>query len=361
MGDSKPIVMVTGAASALAAHLLPFLSACEVVGLDAKGPATHLPIQFASLDIAKEESCVELTSLIQQAKPVGVIHLAFDADDARTFDQDRMWHHNVAGTARVMEAVTEANRDVHIVEKFIYLSSALVYGPDLQAPASEISPLGTEDFPFVKQQVEADQVVKHRAPALRGCSVFMLRTQVLAGRNVNNYLIDAFRGIPQGEGKRAERLREKGERLSYVLPFGNDYLAAKKQFLHADDLGRLVAYILARTEPESQRLTLMNVAGRGEALTAQQCLTLARATVKRVPGKLALEKMLEYRWNAHLSPVAPEFLPYIVGGSWVTVDRLKKFLGADYESVIRYPNAEAFADSFAAMPQNFTQSSVAQK
>jgi nucleoside-diphosphate-sugar epimerase len=363
MSEAKPAVIVTGVAGQIGVRLLPFFSAYDITGVDTVPPATDLPLRFESLDLAKEESCMQLTSIIQELKPVGVIHLAFDPNSPghNVTDADSMWHSSVAGTARVMEAITEANRDIHIVEKFIYQSSALVYGPDVAAPANEDSPLAAAEFPFALQLMEADQVVKQRAPALRGCSVFMLRPQLAAGPGVHNYLIDAFRGAPQGDGRRAQRLRDKRERVSYVLPFGNDYLQKKKQFLHVDDLARLVAYLLARTEPESQRLTLLNTAGRGDALTVEQCVQAAHATLKRVPGKLGLEKVLEYRWKAGISPVSPDFLPYMIGDSLVSTDRLQKFLAADYEKVIHYTNAEAFSDSFMPMKENSVQSSLTEE
>jgi nucleoside-diphosphate-sugar epimerase len=363
MSDSRPAVIVTGAGSELAAHILPFLAEYEVIGLDLEPPAVNSLRQFISFDLSKEESCGELTALIHEIKPVGIVHLAFakDVSESKNYDADRMWHINVAGTARVMEAITEANRDVHIVEKFMYVGNAFVYGPELNVPATEDARLAAEDLIFAQQQVEADQVVQQRAPSLRGCSVFMLRPQVLTGAGLHNYLIDTLRGVPEGSGKRAERLRQKGERLTYALPFGNDYLKVKKQFLHADDLARVIAYILARTEPESQRLTLMNVSGRGEALTVEQCVAVAKATLKRVPGKLGMEKLMEYRWNAGISSVRPEFYPYVLGESIVTTDRLKKFLGQDYESVIHYTNADAFADSFSHAAQMAAQPSMAEK
>jgi nucleoside-diphosphate-sugar epimerase len=360
MSEAKPTVIITGIAGQIGVRLLPFFSAYDITGVDAVPPATDLPLRFESLDLAKEESCLQLTSIIQELKPVGVVHLAFDPNSPghnRT-DADSMWHSSVAGTARVMEAITEANRDVHIVEKFIFQSSALVYGPDISAPANEETPLAAADFPFALQQMEADHVVKQRAPALRGCSVFMLRPQLIAGPGLHNYLLDAFRGTPQGDGKRAQRLRNKGERISYVLPFGNDYLQKRKQFLHVDDLARLVAFILARTEPESQRLTLLNAAGRGDALTVEQCIQAANAALKRAPGKLGLEKVLEYRWNAGISSVAPEFLPYMIGDSLLNTDRLQKFLGADYENVIRNTNAEAFLDSFVSVKADSVQTAL---
>ena len=48
----------------------------------------------------------------EKLQPVSVVHLAFVIDPQRTgmLDVGTMWQINVAGTARVMEAITEANR-----------------------------------------------------------------------------------------------------------------------------------------------------------------------------------------------------------------------------------------------------------
>jgi hypothetical protein len=40
-------------------------------------------------------------------------------------------------------------------------------------------------------------------------------------------------------------------------------------------------------------------------------------------------------------------MPYITGEYLMNTDRLRKYLGDDYEHVIRYTIADAFADSFA--------------
>jgi nucleoside-diphosphate-sugar epimerase len=90
--------------------------------------------------------------------------------------------------------------------------------------------------------------------------VFILRPPIFAGASVENYLLGAFRGTPNGKGTRAARMRENGKRLPCILPFGKQYLDNKIQFMHVDDMARLVAWILQR-EPEAQRLTKLNLAG----------------------------------------------------------------------------------------------------
>jgi nucleoside-diphosphate-sugar epimerase len=130
-----------------------------------------------------------------------------------------------------------------------------------------------------------------------------------------------------------------------MLPFGKKYLDNKIQFIHVDDMARLIAWILQR-EPEAQRLTTLNVAGRGEPLTFERCIRMAQARLVRVPGKWAMRRVLQFLWRWKISAIPPDAVPYMTGQYIMNTDRLKKFLGADYEKVIRYTIADAFADSF---------------
>ncbi len=245
------------------------LSSFRVMGVDMRPPVTALPIQFTQMDLGLESSCLEFIQLLREVRPVAVVHLAFVLDAVRTgvLDRDKIWQINVAGTARVMEAVTEANRDWPMIEKFVFTSSVAAYGPDLSKPATEESPLAAHTYAYGIHKMESDRVVQQRAAALRGCSAYILRPHIFAGASVDNYFMEAFRGAPGGKSKRAARMREQGKRLPCMLPRGNQFLQNRIQFVHIDDVARLIAYILKKTQPESQRLTILNVAGRGAPLT----------------------------------------------------------------------------------------------
>jgi nucleoside-diphosphate-sugar epimerase len=350
MDGDKPTVIVTGVAGNLGRRLLPHLADYQIIGVDLNPPQTSDPLRFVRMDIGLEESCRDLFVLVREARPVAVIHLAFVLDPVRTgvLDLDRMWQINVAGTARVMEAITEANRNDSIVRRFVFPSSVSVYGPDLREPVSEDCPFGAHTLPYAIHKMESDKVVQQRAPALRGCSVFMLRPHIFAGASVENYMIGAFRGTPNGQTKRAAKMRDRGKRLPCVLPYGQHYLENRIQFVHVDDMARLLAHIVRRTEPESQRLTVLNVAGRGEPLTFDRCIEMAHARLRRVPGKWAFRLVLQSMWKLGISAIPPEAAPYMTGQYIMNTDRLSKFLGDDYENVIRYTIADAFADSFTA-------------
>ncbi|HUJ94976.1 MAG TPA: NAD-dependent epimerase/dehydratase family protein [Terriglobales bacterium] len=348
MAENKPTVVVTGISGNLGLRLLPQLSGFNVVGVDLKPPASDALTRFESIDLGEEASCREMLLLLREARAVAVVHLAFVIDPIRTnvLDSDRMWHINVAGTARVMEAITEANRDETLVQKFIFPSSVSAYGPDLPGPVTEDFPLGAHTLPYAIHKMESDKVVQLRAPALRGCSAYMLRPHILAGASVENYLLGAFRGTPNGGGVRAARMRERGARLPCMLPYGQKYLDHKIQFVHVDDAARLIAHILRKSEPEAQRLTILNVAGRGESLTFERCIQMAHAKLWRAPSKYAFRLALQAYWKLGISAIPPEAWPYMTGQYIMSTDRLQKFLGSNYDDVIRFTVTDAFADSF---------------
>jgi len=347
MDSAKPTVVVTGISGNLGQRLAPMLADYTIVGIDVTPPATPVD-RFVPLDLGKEDSTRELFLLLRELQPASVVHLAFVIDPQRSgvLDVDTMWQINVAGTARVMEAVTEANRNAGAnIRQFIFPSSVSAYGSDIPDAVTEDAPLKAHTLPYALHKKESDLVVQQRAPALRGCSVFILRSHIFAGASVENYLLGAFRGTPNGKSKRAARMRDQGKRLPSMLPFGKKYLDNKIQFIHVDDMARLIAWILHR-EPEAQRLTTLNVAGRGDALTFAQCIQLAHANLWRVPGRWGLRKVLQFLWRVKLSSIPPDAVPYMTGQYIMNTDRLKQFLQTDYERVIRYSIADAFADSF---------------
>src|SRR4030081_878753 len=348
MDTAKPIILVTGVSGNLGQRLVPMLSDYQVVGLDITPPTHCQGDRFVALDLGAEESTREFLLLFRELQPVSVVHLAFVIDPQRSgvLDVDRMWQINVAGTARVVEAITEANRNGGAnIRQFIFPSSVSAYGPDLPDAVTEDAPLAAHTLPYAIHKRESDLVVQQRAPSLRGCGVFILRPHIFAGATVENYLMGAFRGTPNGKSSRAARMRQSAKRLPCMLPFGQKYLDNKIQFVHVDDMARLIAWILKR-EPEAQRLTILNVAGRGDSLTFAQCIELAHAKLLRVPGQWGMGRVLQFLWNWKISAIPPDAVPYMTGEYIMNTDRLKKFLGEDYERVIEKTNFEAFADWF---------------
>jgi nucleoside-diphosphate-sugar epimerase len=345
-GD-KPTILVTGISGNLGSRLLPLLDDFQVIGVDIAPPQFSGALRFEKADLGREASCRQLVQILRESQARAVVHLAFIFDPVRAgvLDAERMWQINVAGTARVLEAITEANRRGCAIDTFIFPSSTTVYGAETPDPAPENHALAAESLSFAIHKQEADNVVRLRATTLGNCASYVLRSAFFSGATVENYLINTLRGLPTGKSKRAERLRQRGKHLPLLTP-GASYRQNRSQFVHIDDIARLIAHILHRTAAQKQELTVLNVAGRGEALSFDEVAALAHARVLRVPGKWAMRRILGLYWNRGVSAVPPEATPYLCGSCIADTSHLREFLGSSYEKVIRYSIATGLQDSF---------------
>ncbi|MBZ5646885.1 MAG: NAD-dependent epimerase/dehydratase family protein [Acidobacteriia bacterium] len=352
MSDAPQTVLITGVAGNLGLRLLRELLDFQVIGLDKARPGADLPLRFESIDLGEEASCGQMVSVLRETGAQAVVHLAFVIDPVRTgvLNVDRMWRINVAGTARVMEAIAVVNRTGGAVKKFIYPSSVSAYGSDFPKAVSEDYRLGGHTLPYSIHKREADEVVQERAPALGDCATYLLRPHIFTGATMQNYLVGALRGTPTGLGKLGAWLRERGTRLPIVLPMGERYLQTKWQFVHVDDVARLVAHILRREDKRGE-LTVLNVAGRGRSLSFGECVRIANAKMVRLPGQAACRKVLGLMWNMGISGVPAEALPFFVGSYTMDTSRLQKFLGSEYEKVMQHTVEEALADSFVPVAE----------
>jgi nucleoside-diphosphate-sugar epimerase len=349
----KPTVLITGISGNLGVRLLQQLPDFQVIGADIQEPENPSAFaRFEKIDLAEERSCDQMLELMRAYRPESVVHLAFVLDPLRTgvIDKKRMWQMNVAGTSRVTEAIAEHNRMLGGIEKFIFPSSALVYGPDLAKPATEDAPLNAQSLPYALHQQEADRTVQARAKGMK-CKAYILRPHVYAGATVQNYQLGVLRGIPGGKGRLAERLRRQNKRLPLWLPSRGNYLEHKFQFVHVDDVARLIAHILRRKLADP-KLTILNVAGRGDPLELRRCIDIAGIEVQRVPAKAICKQALRLLWDLGVSDIPPDALPYLLGSSTMDTARLRVFLGEHYRSIIEHTCEEALADSFTVMPQS---------
>ncbi len=352
MPAEKPTVLVTGISGNLGLRLLRQLGDFRVVGVDMAPPAEESALAaFERIDLGQERSCQQSIELLKSSGATAVVHLAFVIDPIRTgvLDVPRMWQINVAGTARVMEAIAVVNRLGGAVRKFIFPSSVSAYGPELPYPVREDYPLGAHTLPYAIHKQESDEVVRGRAESLGECSTFVLRPNIFTGASMQNYLVGALRGTPTGRGRLGKRMRDKGTRLPMLLPFGAKYLEKRFQFVHVDDMARLIVWILRRPETAAE-LIVLNVAGRGEPLTLADCARIADSKIKRLPGRGLCRMVLQLMWDLGISGIPPEALPYMIGSYTMNTRKLQEFLGPDYDRVIQHTVESALRDSFRREP-----------
>src|SRR5436305_12498487 len=152
-------VLVTGISGNLGSRVLLQLSSFRVVGVDLYAPIAAPGLwRFESMDLGDEASCDQLIRILREENIRSVVHLAFVIDPLRTgiLDVDRMWQVNVAGTARVMEAITEVNRHGGAVDTFIFPSRVSAYGPETPYPVKEDYPLGAHTLPYAIHKHDTD-------------------------------------------------------------------------------------------------------------------------------------------------------------------------------------------------------------
>jgi nucleoside-diphosphate-sugar epimerase len=354
LNDPRPAILVTGISGNLGRRLLPLLSDCRVVGVDISPVPGRPDIVVHPLNIGHESSCVQLVRLLRETGAEAVVHLAFVIDPLLTgvSDRNRMWQINVAGTARVMEAIAEVNRHGGNVRKFIYPSSVSVYGPETPPLVDEDAPLRAHTLTYAVQKAEADGVVRFRAISMGNCSTYLLRPHIFAGSSVENYLVNAIRGRAYGNGKLAARLKQKKQRLPLLLPYGESYPKKLLQFVHVDDVARLIAWLLQKPAPEEADVLVLNVAGSGMPISISQCAEIAQARIVKLPTRWLCAKVMALGWSWGVSSVPSDVFPYMCGSYTINTKRLRDLLGSDYNNVIRYSTEAALRDSFAEIEEH---------
>lgn len=318
-----------------------------MIGVDLAPPASDQLSQFVRMDLGREDSCDSLVQLLKKTEARAVVHLAFVIDPVRNgvLDLDRMWQINVAGTARVMESITEVNRHGGLIDTFIFPSSVAAYGSDTAGPVREENPLGAHTLPYAIHKQEADDVVRFRAGNLGACTSYILRPHIFAGASMQNYMVNALRGTAFGDGHWGRKLQAEGKRLPLLLPYGEKYLQKRFQFVHVDDVARLIAHILQRPVAKNN-LVILNVAGRGDALSYQSCARIANQRIKRLPSRWLCGLALTLLWKLKISTIPPQALPYMIGSYIMNTNKLKSFLGIHHEEVIQFTIEQALKDCF---------------
>ncbi len=347
MSVVQPAILVTGVSGNIGSRLVPLLTSdFDVIGVDLRPFSTSGLARFEAVDLGKEPSCEQLVRLLAETRASVVVHLAFMTDPHRegAFDIEKMWRVNVLGTARVMEAIAETNRHRPTVRKFICPLSATLYGPDTPVFINEDYALNAHTLASAVHAQEADAVVRYRSDTLGDCSTYLLRTSTVTGATVRNYAIDAMRGVPLGSGAWAERMRRGNKRLPFVTDMAKQSTERQLQFVHVDDVARLIAGIASRDHADPQ-LSVMNVSGRGEPVTFAQVAEISGAKIVRLPRWVA-RQLLGLLVKFKVAEIPVESLPYLLGSCTLDTTRLGTFLGSDYKRIFQYSVRDALADTF---------------
>ena len=176
-------VLVTGVAGFIGSHLCSSLLSrgFEVWGLDdlSRGDRgrvrelEELGLRFVRVDIRDR---VEVERVLREVRPVGVAHLAALISVPESFEKPDLYMAvNVEGTRNLVLAASEVG-----VERFVYASSAAVYGNPIRLPIDEDHPTKPIS-PYGKSKLLGEKCVLNE---FRG-SAFSLRLFNVYGRGQN--------------------------------------------------------------------------------------------------------------------------------------------------------------------------------
>lgn len=263
--------LVTGGAGYIGSHVVRVLlsSGRTVVVLDdfSSGLERKVPEGVAVVRASVTDREAVTAALIGH-RVDGVIHLAAKKAAGESVDIPLYYYReNVAGMLALLEAMSEAG-----VKRFVYSSSAAVYGTPLANPISEDAPLIPES-PYGETKVVGEWMARGQGVA-NGLSWIALRYFNVAGaasddlgdNSVNNLVPMVFRALANGKQPRI---------------FGDDYPTPDgtciRDYIHVADLAE--AHVAAAAHCESNPSALALNVGRGVGSSVREVMDMVSEVV----------------------------------------------------------------------------------
>ncbi len=247
-------VFITGVSGYIGQRIARALAenekAASLVGIDVKEPgAAPDKLTFVRHDVREP-----VADLLKEHAIDAVVHAAYVLSPLH--DQALMEDINISGTRNILAACREAS-----ISQLLYLSSATAYGfhHDNQVPLTEESPLrGNDDFTYSKNKKEIEFLMEAFVKERPDMKVTVLRPCFVVGPGFDNPL--------------ARHMKKR-----FVLMARK---SAPMQFVHEDDLTRIMAMCLEKEIPG-----VFNVGAEG-TLSVPEMIKMLGNTMIALPNRL---------------------------------------------------------------------------
>ena len=271
-------VLVTGGAGYIGAHTVRALRANgrNVVVLDTLERGNREAVVDAELivgDIADQEL---VGKICRDHKVASVVHFAaYKAVGESMAKPEMYWSNNVASTEKLLEVLAENK-----VDKFVFSSSAAVYGTPKSVPV-------TETMPTVPESVYAETKL--------AVEKYLGTLAVQAARPINSVSLRYFNAAgASNDNKIGEDWSSSQNLLPRVMRallddtfkfeiYGNDYATPDgtciRDYIHVEDLAD--AHLKALEYLETGGKTLVCNIGTGHGTSVTQLIDLAEQIAKR--------------------------------------------------------------------------------
>lgn len=271
-------VLVTGGAGYIGAHTVRVLRANgrNVVVLDTLERGNREAVVDAELivgDIADQEL---VGKICKEYSVASVVHFAaYKAVGESMAKPEMYWSNNVASTEKLL-AVLADNK----VDKFVFSSSAAVYGTPKSVPVTESMPTVPESV-YAETKLAVEKFLGTLATnASRPINSVSLRYFNAAGASSDNKIGEDWSSSQNLLPRVMRALLDSGFKFEI---YGNDYATPDgtciRDYIHVEDLA--VAHLKALEYLETGGKTLVCNIGTGHGTSVMQLIDLAEKIAKR--------------------------------------------------------------------------------
>ena len=288
-------ILVTGGAGYIGSHTCVELlnEGFEVVvidnfsnskssSLDAIKKITGKDFKFYEIDYLEKDA---LNKVFEENKIDAVINFAgFKAVGESVQKPIEYYTNNISGALNLLDVMRK-----HNVKKFVFSSSATVYGNPEKIPLTEDCKIGGTTNPYGTSKLFIEQILKDIYASDNSWDIIILRYFNPVGAHESGLIGEDPKGIPNNLMPYIAKVATK--ELKELSVFGNDYNTPDgtgvRDYIHVVDLAKGHVLALNKLEKEGKGLFIYNL-GTG---TGYSVLDLVHAYEKannvKVPYKIA--------------------------------------------------------------------------
>lgn len=273
-------VLVTGGAGYIGAHTVRALrnASRDVVVLDTLERGNKKAVIDAKLIVGDIADQKLVSKICRKYKITDVVHFAAYKSVGESMTHPmKYWQNNVSSTIKLLETLISEN-----VLRFVFSSSASVYGTPKSSPTTENEPTNPESV-YAETKLAIENILRSLTTA--GLRSVSLRYFNAAGASSDNKIGEDWMSSQNLIPRAMRALLD--EKFKFEV-FGNDYATPDgtciRDYIHVEDLA--IAHVKALEYLESARNTMISKAtvcniGTGNGTSVTQLLEMAAEVAKR--------------------------------------------------------------------------------
>lgn len=273
-------VLVTGGAGYIGAHTVRALgnASRDVVVLDTLERGNKKAVIDAKLIVGDIADQKLVSKICRKYKITDVVHFAAYKSVGESMTHPmKYWQNNVSSTIKLLETLISEN-----VYRFVFSSSASVYGTPKSSPTTENEPTNPESV-YAETKLAIENILRSLTTA--GLRSVSLRYFNAAGASSDNKIGEDWMSSQNLIPRAMRALLD--EKFKFEI-FGNDYATPDgtciRDYIHVEDLA--IAHVKALEYLESAGNTMISKSiacniGTGNGTSVTQLLEMAAEVAKR--------------------------------------------------------------------------------